>query len=146
MLLEYSWPMRWNSRSAPLRSTRTGMPGNFASNDLATRSAADRSIEVYQTTLPSFLAASIRAGVIGSAGGAAALIGEAKTARPAAPAPLRTARRDGFLIAFSLDRVLSFQPVSARQRSGGRCSHTDDPCATFSSGEVTTRSCVPSAS
>ena len=27
--------MRWNTRSAPERSTRTAMPGNFASNVLA---------------------------------------------------------------------------------------------------------------
>src|SRR6267154_430053 len=26
MLLEYSCPMRWNTRSAPVRSTRTAMP------------------------------------------------------------------------------------------------------------------------
>src|SRR5919197_3042974 len=99
MRLEYSWPMRWNSRSAPLRSTRTAMPGNFASNALAMRSAADRSIEVYQTTLPSFFAASIRAGVIASAGGAAALIGDAKTVSPRAVEPLRTPLRDTFFIA-----------------------------------------------
>ena len=55
--------MRWNTRSAPERSTRTAMPGYFASNVLAIRSAAARSIEVYQTTLPSFFAASISAGV-----------------------------------------------------------------------------------
>ena len=28
-LLAYSWPMRWNTRSAPVRSTRTSMPPNF---------------------------------------------------------------------------------------------------------------------
>ena len=71
MLLPYSWPMRWNTRSAPVRSTRTAMPGNFASNDLAIFSASGRSTEVYQTTLPSFFAASISAGVIALAGGAA---------------------------------------------------------------------------
>ena len=38
MLEEYSWPMRWNTRSAPVRSTRTEMPGYFASNALAIRS------------------------------------------------------------------------------------------------------------
>ena len=37
------------------------------------------------------------------------------------------------------------QPASTRQRSGGRCSQTDDPGATFSAGEATTRICVPSA-
>ena len=44
--LAYSWPMRWNTRSAPVRSTRTAMPGYFASNALAMRSATGRSIEV----------------------------------------------------------------------------------------------------
>src|SRR4051812_34867874 len=64
--------MRWNTRSAPERSTRTAIPGYAASNDFAIFSATERSIEVYQTTLPSFFAASISAGVTASAGGAAA--------------------------------------------------------------------------
>src|SRR5664280_1350358 len=68
MLLAYSCPMRWNTRSAPLRSTRTATPGYLASKALATFSASGRSTEVYQTTLPSFLAASISAGVIALAG------------------------------------------------------------------------------
>jgi hypothetical protein len=38
--------MRWNTRSAPLRSTRTAMPGNVASKDFAIFSASGRSIEV----------------------------------------------------------------------------------------------------
>src|SRR6266403_1642830 len=59
-LLAYSWPMRWNTRSAPVRSTRTSMPPNFSLNEAAILSDTDRSIEVYQTTLPSFFAASIR--------------------------------------------------------------------------------------
>ena len=46
MLLEYSWPMRWNTRSAPVRSTRTATPGYFASNALAIFSASGRSTEV----------------------------------------------------------------------------------------------------
>ncbi len=46
MLLAYSWPMRWNTRSAPVRSTRTVMPGYFASNALPIFSASARSIEV----------------------------------------------------------------------------------------------------
>ena len=71
MLLPYSWPMRWNTRSAPVRSTRAATPGNLASKDLAIFSASGRSTDVYQTTLPSFLAASINAGVIALAGGAA---------------------------------------------------------------------------
>ena len=54
-------------------------PGNFASNDFAIRSARGRSTEVYQATLPSFLAASIKVGVIAVAGGAAARSGDAKT-------------------------------------------------------------------
>src|SRR4029079_1382391 len=63
--------MRWNTRSAPVRSTRTAMPGYLASNVLARRSATGRSIEVQKTTLPSFLAASINCGVTALAGGAA---------------------------------------------------------------------------
>src|ERR1700680_4780977 len=73
MRLAYSWPMRWNTRSAPVRSTRTATPEYFVSNARATRSAAGRSSEVYQTTLPSFLAASIKVGVTALAGGAAAV-------------------------------------------------------------------------
>ncbi len=46
MLLAYSWPMRWNTRSAPVRSTRTAMPGYFASKALAIFSEIGRSIEV----------------------------------------------------------------------------------------------------
>ena len=49
----------------------TATPGNLASKDLATFSASGRSTEVYQITLPSFLAASIKGGVIALAGGAA---------------------------------------------------------------------------
>ena len=71
--------MRWNTRSAPVRSTRTSMPPNFSLNEAAIFSATDRSIEVYQTTLPSFFAASISCGVIASAGGASARAGEANT-------------------------------------------------------------------
>ena len=46
MLLEYSWPMRWNTRSAPVRSTRTAISGYFASNAFASFSATGRSVEV----------------------------------------------------------------------------------------------------
>src|SRR6267154_2647158 len=74
--------MRWNTRSAPERSTRTAMPGYVASNDFAIFSATERSIDVYQTILPSFLAASISAGVTASAAGAA----EATRVESAAPA------------------------------------------------------------
>src|SRR5258705_6304682 len=63
--------MRWKTRSAPERSTRTATPGYFASNDLAIFSATAKSIDVYQTILPSFFAASISAGVTDSAAGAA---------------------------------------------------------------------------
>src|SRR3954447_14052497 len=83
-LLAYSCPMRWNTRSAPVRSTRTSMPPNFALNEAAIFSATGRSIEVYQTTLPSFLAASINCGVMASAGGAAARSGDANTVPSAA--------------------------------------------------------------
>ena len=86
--------MRWNTRSAPERSTRTAMPGYFASNALPTFSASGRSTEVYQTTLPSFLAASISAGVTLSAAGACALTRVANAAAPSAAEPFRMSRRD----------------------------------------------------
>ena len=60
--------MRWNSALGAGALDPHAMPGYFASNALATRSATGRSIEVYQTTLPSFLAASISAGVIALGG------------------------------------------------------------------------------
>ena len=72
MLLAYSWPTRWKIRSPPERSTRMSMPGYLASKALAMRSATGRSTAVYQTTFPSFFAASTRAGVILVGAGAAA--------------------------------------------------------------------------
>src|ERR1700730_1663160 len=110
MLLACSWPMRWNTRSAPERSTLTAMPLYFASNALATFSASGRSTEVYQTTLPSFCAALTRAGVVALGGGAAALIGDAYTVKASALDPLRTWRLDNFLsrIATSSLRVVGF--------------------------------------
>src|SRR5262245_52818484 len=86
--------MRWNTRSAPVRSTRMAMPVSLASKVRAIRSDSGRSTEVYQTTLPSFLAASINAGVIVDGSGACARIGEAGTVSASAPAPLSTSRRD----------------------------------------------------
>src|SRR5512135_1425518 len=84
MPLEYSWPKRWNSRSAPVRSTRTEMPGNFCSNARATFSASGKSTDVYQTTMPSFCAAAMRSGVIAVGGGAAARTGVANRVPAAA--------------------------------------------------------------
>ena len=46
MLLASSWAMRLNSRSAPVRSTATLMPGYLASKALAIGSATERSIAV----------------------------------------------------------------------------------------------------
>ena len=63
--------MRCRMRSAPVRSTCTLTPGYFASNRCAISCDTLRSIEVYQTTLPSFFAAAISSGVTGVAGGAA---------------------------------------------------------------------------
>src|SRR6266404_3944440 len=92
MRLANSWPMRWKTRSPPVRSTRTAMPGYFASNDRAIFSASGRSTEVYQTTLPSRLAASISAGVTAVGSGAAARSGAANTDSPAAAEVLRMVR------------------------------------------------------
>src|SRR6185437_5176730 len=96
-LAEYSWPMRCSSRSAPLRSTLHCTPGNFASNAFPIVSDSLRSIEVYQTTLPSLFAASISAGVMALAGGAAD-INLVENAVPAASAlePISTSRREIF--------------------------------------------------
>ena len=69
MLLENSWPSRWNSRSEPERSICTSMPGYFASNALPSFSPTGRSIDEYRITLPSFFAASIRSGVIETGSG-----------------------------------------------------------------------------
>src|SRR5206468_7006728 len=100
MRLEYSWPMRWNTRSAPVRSTRTPMPEYFASKARATFSAAGRSSEVYQTTLPSFFAAAISSGVIELAGGAAAFTEAENEPIARAVPPLRRSRLEnlGLLI------------------------------------------------
>src|SRR4030088_2230980 len=102
MLLEYSWPMRWNTRSAPVRSTRTATPEYFASNARATFSDAGRSSEVYQMTLPSFLAASIRAGGAELAGGAAARTEVANAPAASTVEPFRMSRLEnsGFFIVF----------------------------------------------
>src|SRR5690349_4958810 len=90
--------MRWKLRSAPERSTFTETPGYLPSNSLATFSPSARSTEVYQTTLPSFLAASIRSGVIFSAAGAdwAELIQPLAASAVAEPASTR--RRVSFLV------------------------------------------------
>src|SRR5882724_2272843 len=90
--------MRWNTRSAPERSTRTATPGYFASNDFAIFSATARSIDVYQTTLPSFFAASISAGVMASAAGAAETTRAAKVTDAArAEEDPRKVRRDSVM-------------------------------------------------
>src|SRR6266700_7007207 len=122
MRLAYSWPMRWNTRSAPVRSTRTATPEYLPSNARATRSAAGRSSEVYQTTLPSFLAASIRAGVTVLAGGAAARTEDANAPAASAVEPLRTSRLENpgfFIVACSRLETCSSsaqQPAAIRRQ------------------------------
>src|SRR6195952_4185149 len=113
-LLAYSWPMRWNTRSAPVRSARTSMP-NFALNAGPIVSETERSIEVYQTTLPSFFAASISCGVMASAGGASASTRDANMV-PSASAvePFSTARREIFLLFIA---VLPFGLFLSAQRA-----------------------------
>src|SRR5919106_6527455 len=109
MLLESSWLIRWKRRSAPERSTRGAMPGYFTSNALAIFSATGRSTEVYQTTLPSFFAASINAGVMALAGGDAPQTGEVNAVAASAAEPVRTSRRD--------NRVLFIVPSSCAARA-----------------------------
>src|SRR5882672_1205427 len=93
MLLAYSWARRWNCRSEPVRSIRTSMPAYLALKARATFSETGRSIAAYQTTLPSFLAASISSGVTRDGAGAAARTGPASTPMAAATEALRTSRR-----------------------------------------------------
>src|SRR5215213_247316 len=122
-LLAYSWPTRWNTRSAPVRSTRTSMPPNFSLKEAAIFSDTERSMEVYQTTLPSFFAASINCGVMASGGGAAARAGVANTV-PSASAvePLsevfRMSRLDNFrfCIAFSSASLTAQRPATFRRQ------------------------------
>ncbi len=68
------------------------MPGYFASKARATRSDTGRSIAAYQTTLPSFFAASIKAPVTAVGSGAAARTRVAANALATAAA-LRTPLR-----------------------------------------------------
>src|SRR5262245_63434398 len=84
-------------RSAPVRSTLQATPGYLASNALPICSDNFRSTDVYQTTLPSFLAASMSAGVTALAGGAADMT-RVENAALAASAlePISTSRREIF--------------------------------------------------
>src|SRR6185295_16053820 len=104
-LLAYSCPMRWKTRSAPERSTRTATPGYLASNDFAIFSATARSIEVYQTTLPSRFAASISAGVTASAGGAADTTRVENAVVAASAEQLRKVRRVTIMTGTSLQHA-----------------------------------------
>ena len=60
----YSWLIRWKTRSEPERSTSMAIFGYVARKILATPSATFTSTDAYQTTLPSFSAAAIIAGVV----------------------------------------------------------------------------------
>src|SRR4051794_12795691 len=68
-------------------------------------------------TLPSFFAASISAGVTGSAGGAAASTRVANVAPPSAAVPCNNLRRDRLGIVVSLKRFL-FAPLYVYRHSG----------------------------
>src|SRR5579885_439314 len=120
-LAAYSWPMRCNTRSAPVRSTLQETPGYFASKALPICSDSLRSTEVYQTTLPSFLAAAISSGVTLLAGGAAETTRVAK-ALPAASTldPTSRSRRENWGPFIDRSSLVVFYPASARQRSGGK--------------------------
>src|SRR5512145_2926599 len=99
--------MRWNTRSAPVRSTRTATPGYLASNERAIFSANGRSTEVYQTTLPSAFAASISCGVTALAAGAADTTEANALDAANAVVPLSTSRRE--MIGF---RIVVFSWIS----------------------------------
>src|SRR5438128_312140 len=68
-----SWPIRWNTRSDPERSTSIWIFGYSLRKALAIASATFTSTEVYQTTLPSFSAAATSAGVVCCARSGAAM-------------------------------------------------------------------------
>ncbi len=106
-------------------------------------------------TLPSFLAASISCGVTALAGGAADATEANALDATSAVEPLITSRRENvafLMVASSLNSLSLFAvlaeilpyPLSTRQRSGGRCSHTEAPCGMFSAAGTTTRIWVPS--
>jgi hypothetical protein len=78
------------------------MAGYFASKPRATRSATGKSMAAYQTTLPSFRAASTRAGVMAAGSGAAARTGVANTPTPNAAEPLSTARLENLMLRMAL--------------------------------------------
>src|SRR5215510_6331481 len=110
--------MRWKMRSPPERSTRTAMPGYFASNALAMRSATGRSTAVYQIALPSLRAASIRSGVtvdVASAAGAAREKDVAASAVVASPRHTARRLRLALTIIVSSDMIAVFQLISAWQ-------------------------------
>src|SRR5260370_42702289 len=100
------------------------MPPKFSLNAAEIFSDTDRSIEVYQTTLPSFFAASINCGVIASAGGASARAGAANTvpsatALEAFSAPCKISRLESFrfFIACSCSFLAAQRPAAlGRQR------------------------------
>src|SRR5947207_14056019 len=81
-------------RSAPERSTRQAMPGNFVSEARAIASENGKSRAAYQTILHSRRAASVRAGVITIGSGAAFARGAAHNVSPSAAVPFRTRRRE----------------------------------------------------
>src|SRR4051794_31956302 len=114
--------MRWNTRSAPVRSTRTAMPGNLASNALAIFSASGRSTEVYHTTLPSFFAASTSDGMIALAGGTAASTRLANCGASAAPSAVALEafsrpRRDQISFFIWVSSIFSLSPALSGERA-----------------------------
>src|SRR6185437_10348673 len=78
--------MRWKTRSAPDRSTCTLTAGYLASKAFASASETFTSVEVYQTTLPSFAAAAASCGVASYGAGACAAAGPGAQAAAAAVA------------------------------------------------------------
>src|SRR5687767_11670297 len=104
--------MRWKLRSAPERSTFIVMPGYLASNALATFSPSARSTDVYQENLPSFFAASIKAGVILVGSGGAARTGVMNEPAAIAVEAASTWRRVSFPIVSFL--VMDYSSANAR--------------------------------
>ena len=109
MPLLYSWLIRCRIRSAPVRSSCTRIPGSCTLNPAIIFSHNDSSIEVWNTTVPSFRAASrIVSGTAARAGATAT-----------AAKPARTARRD------AVDDVMTF-PIPACHPATG-CPERSNP-------------------
>src|SRR5690349_21240643 len=113
MFADSSCITRWRIRCEPVRWTSTLMPGYAASNSLATCSALVSTSEVYQTTLPSFLAASRRVSGVWA---------PPAVARPASSAAATTTAHER-----SVRRLIGWSPRSSGWLGGQRVDQGAQP-------------------